>query len=134
MTKRSTPRPIEEGSPAEFERRPGPPALLFGVTGLLIAVVPLALSPHPWSRCSFAVVLSATFTVITGVGWAALRIDGLTARDVHLPAARGGGGPGLRVRVSGRHSGPHPQGVVLPLVSERGERLRVLPATATGGE
>lgn len=84
MTARPTSRSTEEESSIEFERWLGPPALLLGVTGLVIVVVPLAIYPHLKSRFDFFVVLSATFAVIAGVGWVALRLDGLTARDVGL--------------------------------------------------
>jgi len=84
MTKRSTPRSTGEESSIEFERRLGPPALLLGVTGLIIIVVPLAIYPHLESQFGFFVVLSATFAVIAGVGWVALRFDGVTARAVGL--------------------------------------------------
>jgi membrane protease YdiL (CAAX protease family) len=84
MTLRSTSRSADGESSIEFERRLGPPALLLGVTGLIIVVVPLAIYPHLESRFGFFVVLSATFAVIAGVGWIALRLDGVTARAVGL--------------------------------------------------
>ena len=88
MTARSTSRSTDEESSIEFERRLGPPALVLGVTGLIIVVVPLAVYPHLESRFGFFVVLSATFAVIAGVGWIVLRLDGVTARDVGLGRER----------------------------------------------
>lgn len=84
MPDRSTSRSTDGESAIEFERRLGPPALLLGITGLIIVTVPLAIYPHLESQFGFFVVLSATFAVIAGVGWIALRLDGVTAMDVGL--------------------------------------------------